>query len=137
MTPFFSVQFVIILVTVHSSIHSLSSYSLHRLILFYLPHTSSEGKAYVVCFPGYVLCSGLRMMRIFCLDSTWKTMEEPPRNLSGLSCSPYCAEFCENGGSCVAPGECACLDDFVGQYCQYKRCKGCPEVGGLPLYNVR
>lgn len=29
-----------------------------------------------------------------------------------------CEDGCENGGSCVAPGQCACLRGFEGPQCQ-------------------
>lgn len=91
---------------------------------------SSEGDTYIACYPDYVLCSGLGMMRIECNNSIWLTMEAPPRKASELTCSPYCRAFCENGGSCVAPGECQCQEGFAGERCQTRKCRGLPDVGG-------
>ncbi|XP_037786423.1 neurogenic locus notch homolog protein 1-like [Penaeus monodon] len=97
---------------------------------FAFAHYSSEGDTYIACYPGYVLCSGLGMMRIECNNSIWLTMEAPPRKASELTCSPYCRAFCENGGSCVAPGECQCQEGFAGERCQTRKCRGLPDVGG-------
>lgn len=58
------------------------------------------------------------MMRIECNNSVWLTKEATPKRASEITCSPYCRFFCENGGSCVAPGECQCQEGFAGERCE-------------------
>lgn len=76
------------------------------------------------------MCSGLGMMRIECNNSVWLTKEATPKRASEITCSPYCRFFCENGGSCVAPGECQCQEGFAGERCETRKCHGSPDVGG-------
>nr|XP_053650559.1 uncharacterized protein LOC128701029 [Cherax quadricarinatus] len=36
----------------------------------------------------------------------------------GFNCKPVCNSSCENGGVCVAPGQCQCRRGFSGERCQ-------------------
>lgn len=37
------------------------------------------------------------------------------------SVSAICIPDCENGGTCVSPGKCACKQTFIGDRCQDRK----------------
>ncbi|XP_063867870.1 uncharacterized protein LOC135104399 [Scylla paramamosain] len=70
------------------------------------------------CHEGYQFAEGMTRLSFMCEDGDWVIRHELFAG-TNPDCEPICDPACLNGGSCIAPDLCQCLEDYRGDYCQY------------------
>ena len=78
------------------------------------------------CDAGYRLNTGSIEMTFVCKADNWINEENNMPFSKEIKCSPICERHCQNNGKCVDPNVCECHQDFIGDVCQFKKCKEPP-----------
>ncbi|XP_063862977.1 neurogenic locus notch homolog protein 1-like isoform X1 [Scylla paramamosain] len=82
----------------------------------YIPYGNVSDDGKLVCIGGFQLSNNLTSTNLTCKNGQYEVEEGDGK------CHPVCKPGCYNGGTCVAPGVCVCIEGFSGRRCQLTEC---------------
>lgn len=93
---------------------------------------------FATCEAGYIFKYGETAVEVACEDGEWVYPGRYGTESGALVCVAICVPACQNAGTCIAPGVCACNENYSGDHCQNKEScsSGMPRLPNSLTENV-
>ena len=85
----------------------------------------------VICNKGFELIDKHDTALVTCNEDGWYMLN---RKIDG--CIPICNPACMNGGYCIFPNVCKCLDHYGGDSCERILVNGCLDPPSIQYGNI-
>lgn len=88
-----------------------------QIIIHYSLNIYRDKGIFAQCAKGYSFEDRETAVELTCVQGDW-VYPGRYKATKSLSCKPICIPSCKNEGTCIAPGKCACKENFSGGLCE-------------------